>query len=66
MATRDHRIAEFISDQEPSEGTPVELLCEDHNGTYVLPYPCSRTGGEWHNIKTGEILQAQVLGWRKW
>jgi hypothetical protein len=36
MVTRQQRVDEFGSDGEPPAGEPVELLCEDHNGTYVL------------------------------
>jgi hypothetical protein len=36
MATREHRVAEF-STGTPTDGLPVELLCQDHAGTYVLP-----------------------------
>jgi len=65
MATRDHRIAEFITDREPPSHIVVELLCQDHVGTYVLPYPCRRDA-EWHNAKTNETIEADVLGWREW
>jgi len=40
MATRERRLSEFNTGQ-PSDHA-VELLCEDHNGTYVLPYLCER------------------------
>ena len=40
MATRQQRINNFNSDGEPPAGYWMELLCEDHNGTYVLPFPC--------------------------
>jgi len=66
MATRDHRIAEFISDRAPLPHIVVELLCQDHVGTYVLPYPCRRGDAEWYNVKTNETIQADVLGWREW
>ena len=65
MVTREHRLSEFNTKGEPASGTPVELLCEDHNGTYVLPFPCHRVGGAWHAAKSGQIIEAIVLGWRK-
>jgi hypothetical protein len=65
MATRDHRIAEF-STGKPSDGVPAQLLCEDHAGTYVLPFACRWTDGAWHNIASGAFIDAQVLGWREW
>ena len=33
MVTRQQRLDQFGSDGEPPSGEPVELLCEDHNGT---------------------------------
>ena len=40
MVTRQQRIDDFDSAGEPPAGELMELLCEDHNGTYVLPFPC--------------------------
>jgi hypothetical protein len=37
MATRENRLNEFRQDAPPLR-EPVELLCEDHNGTDLLPY----------------------------
>lgn len=66
MATRNQRIAEFITDAEPQPGFEVELLCQDHVGTYVLPFPCRRGEGVWINTKTGGELAVDILGWRPW
>jgi hypothetical protein len=66
MATRTERLAEFTTDEEPQPGSKVELLCEDHRGTYVLPFPCHREKGAWHNTRTGENLLVDVIGWRAW
>jgi hypothetical protein len=66
MATRAGRLAEFTTDQEPRAAADIELLCEDHNGTYVLPFPCHRRGGAWFNSKTGEAVAGAVVGWRSW
>ncbi len=66
MVTRAVRIAEFTTGNEPEPGATLELLCQDHNGTYVLPFPCRRVGGEWHNQSTGEAIEAEILGWRVW
>jgi hypothetical protein len=66
MALRSARLMEFTTDIEPLAGVEVELLCEDHNGTYLLPFPCYRADGEWHNVRTDEVLQADILGWRTW
>jgi hypothetical protein len=66
MATLAERLSEFTTDEEPQPGSTVELLCGDHNGTYVLPFPCHLIEGAWCNAQTGENVQAEVLGWRSW
>jgi hypothetical protein len=66
LVTRAVRIAEFTTDKEPVPGISLELLCQDHNGTYALPFPCLRVGREWHNQGTGEAIEAEILGWRVW
>jgi hypothetical protein len=38
MVTRQQRLDDFDSAGEPPADEPMELLCEDHNGTYVLPF----------------------------
>jgi hypothetical protein len=43
---------------------PFEILCEDHNGTYLLPFLCHWTAGEWRSSATGEAIDARVIGWR--
>jgi hypothetical protein len=63
MATRDYRLGEFEQGGPPS-GEPLELLCEDHVGTYALPYACQWTDGAWRNSNTGATISARVVGWR--
>jgi hypothetical protein len=63
MATREHRLGEFRQDAPPTS-TSIELLCEDHNGTYALPYPCRWTEGAWRNSATGDTIAVSVVGWR--
>jgi len=65
MATREHRLAEF-STTAPTMGASHELLCEDHAGTYALPYPCQWSGREWLNVGTSSPIEARVIGWRPW
>lgn len=43
---------------------PLELLCEDHIGTYVVPFPCQWMSQYWQSAETGERILATVLGWR--
>jgi hypothetical protein len=63
MATRIERLSGF-STEAALEDTPVELLCEDNRGTYVLPYPCVRSGAVWRNAATTDRILADVIGWR--
>lgn len=65
MATRQHRLAEFANAGEPPSGQLFELLCEDHIGTYVIPFLCRWNAGAWQSIETGEPIQAAVVGWRQ-
>jgi hypothetical protein len=65
VTTRERRLAEF-STGIPTESLALTLLCEDHVGTYVLPYPCHWNGSAWTNKSTGETIEATVVGWRLW
>jgi hypothetical protein len=62
MATRHHRLNEFNGGPPPDY--PVQVLCEDHNGTYLLPYPCQWRDGVWRNSANSEAIEANVVGWR--
>jgi hypothetical protein len=64
MATRERRIAEFNGNGEPPPGKAVEVLCEDHSGTYQLPFSCKFADGEWRNSESGSVVTATVVGWR--
>ena len=64
MATRQNRLSEFNGGPPPSDH-PLQLLCEDHNGTYVLPYPCQWHSNEWRNCASSEAIEANVVGWRE-
>jgi hypothetical protein len=65
VATREQRLAQFATDREPAPGIPVEVLCQDHVGTYVLPFPCTWADGAWRNAGTGERIESDVIGWRE-
>lgn len=58
------RLADFNSDRYPDKEAPVELLCRDKNGTYVLPYACCRFDDEWRNFDSDETVIANIVGWR--
>jgi hypothetical protein len=64
MATRQQRMDAFSNRGEPPMDRLFELLCQDHVGTYVLPFLC-RWDGAWRNGATGGVIAAEVLGWRE-
>ena len=64
MATRERRLAEFNGAGEPPPDQPVQVLCEDHSGTYQLPFACRWVDGEWRNNESGGPVEATVVGWR--
>jgi hypothetical protein len=64
MATRQARIDAFIHDGEPPADQPLELPCEDHFGTYVIPFPCRWRSGAWQGAETSDPIEARVVGWR--
>jgi hypothetical protein len=64
MATRQQRLDAFAHDGEPPLHEPLELLCEDHVGTYVLPFLCRFADASWHSVETGQRIEATVVGWR--
>jgi hypothetical protein len=64
MATRQERLNEF-SESVPPESVPLNLLCEDHCGTYLIPFDCERREGAWYRIETSKPIDANVIGWRR-
>jgi hypothetical protein len=64
MVTRQERLDGFAHDGDPPVDQPLELLCEDHVGTYVVPFLCRWTTTDWHNVETGQRIEATVIGWR--
>jgi hypothetical protein len=64
MVTRASRLLGFTTDASPAPDTLVEVLCEDHVGTYVLPYRCRSTAEGFRNERTGELIESSVVGWR--
>src|SRR6476659_287377 len=61
MATRERRLAEFNGEGAPPPDQPVQVLCEDHSGTYQLPFACRFVAGEWRNHESGGMLEATVV-----
>ena len=65
MVTRDQRLAEFNGQGAPPPAETVQVLCEDKSGTYLLPFVCVHADGQWRNAGTGDLVEAQVIGWRR-
>ena len=65
MPTRAARLDEFITDALPEASMLVELLCEDHVGTYLLPFLCRSTVEGFRNERTSEAIVGSVVGWRE-
>jgi len=64
MVTRHERLSEF-NESIPPEGEPLQLLCEDHSGTYIIPFACERRDGAWYRIGIIKLIDANVIGWRR-
>jgi hypothetical protein len=64
MAARQERIDAFTHQGVPPADQPLELLCEDHVGTYVIPFLCRWSSGAWHSVHTSNPIEATVIGWR--
>ena len=64
MATREKRLAQFDGSGEPPPDHPVEVLCEDHSGTYQLPFACRWSTANGAMKKSGSAVEATVVGWR--
>ena len=64
MATREKRLAQFDGLGAPPPEQAVQVLCEDHSGTYHLPVACRWIEGQWRNERTGGALEATVIAWR--
>jgi len=64
VAARRQRLAAFPGKGTPPADKACELLCEDHVGTYTLPYLCLWSNGTWRSVATGEAVKAGVVAWR--
>jgi hypothetical protein len=65
MVTRAERLTDFTTDADPASQALVEVLCEDHVGTYLLPFLCRCTPEGFRNERTGELIEGCVVGWRE-
>jgi hypothetical protein len=55
-----------FSDAAPPAGKPLQLLCEDEAGKYLLPFRCEWRNGDWHSIGKDRRIEVKVVGWRTW
>jgi hypothetical protein len=65
MVSRAERLQHFITDADPPFGNVIEVLCEDHVGTYLLLFLCQSTPEGLRNERTGELIEGRVIGWRE-
>jgi hypothetical protein len=65
MATRQERIDEFDHEGSPPHDRPLQILCEDHVGTYIIPFLCQWSEGAWQNAETRRPIEVAVIGWRE-
>jgi len=56
------RLAAFPGEGMPPTDKACQLLCEDHVGTYTLPYLCQWSEGAWRSIHTGGTHQSRGGG----
>ena len=61
---RQFRLDDFPGEGEPPQNVPCDVLCEDHVGTYRLPFACSWAGDHWRNANTGDAIEGAVVAWR--
>jgi hypothetical protein len=64
VAARQQRLAAFPGEGDPPADVACQLLCEDHVGTYTLPYLCHWSDGAWRSVEKGEAVMAGVVAWR--
>ena len=43
---------------------PLQILCEDHAGTHVVPFLCQWQDGAWRSVVRDRRIEATVIGWR--
>ena len=55
---------EWNSTTTPEDGAIVYVLAVDDRGQYVIPSPVVFRGDSWRNARTGEELDAFIVGWR--
>src|SRR4051794_35095420 len=56
MVTRHSRISQFTTDAHPPKEALVEVLCEDHRGTYVVPFACRYDDAGWRRSVLSDRL----------
>jgi hypothetical protein len=64
VATRQQRLDAFMHEGSPPTDLALEVLCEDHIGTYVIPFPCRWCDGAWKSVYGNINIEATVIGWR--
>jgi hypothetical protein len=65
VVTRQERIDDFDHEGTPPADQPLQILCEDHVGTYVIPFLCQWRDGLWQSLAANRRIEAKVVGWRQ-
>lgn len=52
--------------EEPSAGQLVEVYALDWRGAYLIPFRVIYAGGDFMNAESGDVLAAEIAGWRPW
>lgn len=66
MRAGSNRLQDFAQVEDPPEGLRAKLLCDDGKGAFTIPFPCRRAHNFWFNDRTGDVIEAVVIGWREW
>jgi hypothetical protein len=64
MVTRQERIDDFDHEGTPPVDKPLQILCDNHVGTYVVPFLCRWRDGALQSSTTSRRIEAVVIGWR--
>jgi hypothetical protein len=65
MATRPLSPADFNQGAPPPKKL-VQVLAEDQNGFYLLPFKCEWRDEAWYRADKTMPLEAKIVGWRTW
>jgi hypothetical protein len=65
VVTRQERIDDFDHEGTPPADQPLQILCEDHVGTHVIPFLRQWRDDMWQSLVANRRIEAKVVGWRQ-